>query len=549
MRPLESDDPVRIGAYRLVGRLGSGGMGEVFLGRSGDGGLAAIKTARAEYAQDPEFRQRFAREVEAARRVDGRFTAAVLDADPSAGRPWLATEYIAGVSVTEAVAGRGPLPEASVRALVAGMAAALEEIHRAGITHRDLKPSNVLLADDGPRVIDFGIARTVDHTRITRTGQAFGTPGYMAPEQLRGGQAGPAADVYALAATAVFAASGEGPHGSGELLALIYRTVEEEPQLGSVPAGLRGTLARCLAKDPALRPNVAELRAEFAVGSTLGGGEWLPAELSTLVLGRGEEARATQPYEPPSSGARLVAGPGAPSTAEGGVAPGAGPSRRGLLFAGVGGGVAAVAGTLVAAALVLDERAAARESAAATASAKAGSSAGASASPAASPSATASSPAAASPSASAPATVPADSQGLPAITAGTAFGERPVVAAATGPLPTELISRTLVQGTGPVAGPKDLVTCHYVLQKWGGSRPVDSSYARQEPLSFQLGAGQTIKGWDAAIRGKAAGSRIEFAVPPALGYGSEGAASAGITGTDVLVYVADILTVTKAGQG
>ncbi|MFE0104683.1 N-acetylglucosamine/diacetylchitobiose ABC transporter substrate-binding protein [Streptomyces sp. NPDC059009] len=288
---LEAGDPAEIGSYELLGRLGVGGMGEVFLGRGPDGGLAAIKAARTELAGDLEFRRRFAREVDAARKVDGRFTAAVLGADPRARRPWLATEYIPGVSVTEAVASRGPLPEPSLRALTAGIAAALAAIHAAGLTHRDLKPSNVLLADDGPRVIDFGIARSVAHSQITRTGQVPGTPGYMAPEQLRGSEIGSFTDVYALGATLVYAATGEGPFGHGDVFAMIYRTMEQEANVEGVPgATLRRAVARCLAKDPEARPTVAELQAEFSVPATLRTGEpWLPSGVTALVEQRGAD--------------------------------------------------------------------------------------------------------------------------------------------------------------------------------------------------------------------------------------------------------------------
>ncbi|MFI7319179.1 serine/threonine-protein kinase [Streptomyces venezuelae] len=292
--PLEAGDPASIGAYELLGRLGSGGMGEVFLGRDPDGRLAAIKAARSELADDVEFRRRFAREVDAARKVDGRFTAAVLDADPEARRPWLATEYVRGVSVTEAVVSGGPLPEDSLRALTAGTAAALAAIHGVGLTHRDLKPSNVLLAEDGPRVIDFGIARSAAHSQITRTGQVPGTPGYMAPEQLRGTEVGPHTDVYALGATVVFAATGEGPFGHGDFFAMIYRTMEQEARVDGVPGSLRAAVARCLSKDPAHRPSVADLQAEFSVPATLPEGRtvtWLPREVTTSVRGAvaGEE--------------------------------------------------------------------------------------------------------------------------------------------------------------------------------------------------------------------------------------------------------------------
>ncbi|WP_447040604.1 serine/threonine-protein kinase [Streptomyces sp. DSM 118878] len=324
MEPLGTGDPESMGVYALSGRLGSGGMGEVFLGRAPDGSLAAIKAARPELSHDVAFRRRFAREVDAARKVDGRFTAAVLDADPHAPRPWLATEYIPGVSVSEAVATGGPLPEASLRALMAGTAAALAAIHEAELTHRDLKPSNILLAEDGPRVIDFGIARSVAHSQITRTGQVPGTPGYMAPEQLRGSEIGPHTDVYALGATLVFAATGEGPFGHGDVFAMIYRTMEQEPRLDGVPGSLRTAVARCLAKAPAERPTVASLLAEFSVPATLPEGRpgrWLPDELTTLVRGRAGAAggAVSEPEAVSEPGAR------SPATSAGALPPGVAP--------------------------------------------------------------------------------------------------------------------------------------------------------------------------------------------------------------------------------
>ncbi|MGW6914108.1 protein kinase domain-containing protein [Kitasatospora sp. NPDC054939] len=562
MQPLVAGDPERIGTYELVGRLGSGGMGEVFLGRSADRRLAAIKAARSEYAHDTEFRRRFAREVEAARRVDGRFTAAVLDADPEATRPWLATEYIAGVSVTEAVATAGPLPEASQYALVAGIAAALEAIHGAGLTHRDLKPSNVLLADDGPRVIDFGIARAGDHTQITMTGTAPGTPGYMAPEQLRGTGVGPATDVHALGATLVFAATGHGPYGQGDPLALIYRTIEGEPELDGVPAALRPTVARCLAKDPADRPTVAQLREQFAVGATLPRGQWLPPQHSTMVLGRQEAAHAAAtatalPLVPPAgtfgtsgtgltaatsgdAGTSAGAGAGAVTTA----APAArrGLSRRSLLFAGAGGALAVGGGTIALLRTLgdTDDKGgpSGRQPAPSGSTDPGAAPAADSSDGTAAPEGTSSPPAAADAT-----TPPAEDGPLPAITSGRAFGETPTLAVGRGEAPAELVLRTVVQGSGATVAEGDHIACHYLLQPWDRAEVLDSSFARGEPFTAQIGIGQVIKGWDIALTGKQAGSRLEFAVPPALGYGSQGTGE--IKGTDTLVFVVDILEVRK----
>ncbi|WP_051301361.1 protein kinase domain-containing protein [Actinomadura rifamycini] len=293
--PLEADDPERVGRYRLVGRLGQGGMGRVYLGLSPGGRAVAVKVVRDELAEDPGFRGRFVREVRAARRVTGLFTAAVVDADPDGDPPWLATEYVPGMSLREAVAAHGPWPERSVRALGAALAEALEAVHAAGVVHRDLKPSNILLAEDGPRLIDFGISLAVEGTRLTVTGAALGTPGFMAPEQLRGGDTGPAGDVFALGAVLAHAATGDGPFGGGSAHALNYRVVHEPPNLAALPSDLAHLVARCLAKDPGARPAVSELVAELAADGPSGGSlaeeGWLPGPVT---------AELTREYARPS---------------------------------------------------------------------------------------------------------------------------------------------------------------------------------------------------------------------------------------------------------
>src|SRR5215471_13539911 len=224
-------DPQRIGPYRLVGRLGSGGMGRVFLGRSAGGRLVAVKVIRDELAQDPHFRMRFGREVAAAKRVGGLFTALVVDADVDGPTPWLATTYVAGPSLADAVSAHGPLPSESVLSLAAGLAEGLAAIHAVSLIHRDLKPSNVLLAHDGPRVIDFGISRAAEASVLTRTGLVVGSPGFMSPEQAEGGEVGPASDVFSLGAVLVFAATAVAPFGTGSTAALIYRVVHSLPRL------------------------------------------------------------------------------------------------------------------------------------------------------------------------------------------------------------------------------------------------------------------------------------------------------------------------------
>ncbi|MFC1410709.1 serine/threonine-protein kinase [Streptacidiphilus sp. N1-12] len=255
-------DPLRVGPYRIVGRLGSGGMGWVYLGRSASGRALAVKVVRPELASDPQFRSRFAREVEAARAVSGAFTAAVVDADTEGEPPWLATLYVAGPSLAEAVRTDGPLAEAEVRRLGAGLVEALQAIHAVGVVHRDLKPANVLLAEDGPRVIDFGISLFGGSSSITTVGTVMGTPPFMSPEQFKGELVGPPSDVFSLGAVLAFAATGNAPFGSGT--GVLYRVLHDLPSLESVPAGLRRLVERCLAKNPADRPTTAALLDELA---------------------------------------------------------------------------------------------------------------------------------------------------------------------------------------------------------------------------------------------------------------------------------------------
>ncbi|MFQ6195795.1 protein kinase domain-containing protein [Streptomyces sp. NPDC000405] len=251
----EADDPQYAGRYRLEGRLGSGGMGVVHLARSPSGLRIAVKVVHAEYAVDPEFRARFRQEVAAARRVSGAFTASVVDADPDGERPWMATLYIPGPTLSEQVKRNGPLSSDEVRRLAAGLAEALRDIHRAGVVHRDLKPSNVLLADDGPKVIDFGISRPYDSELRTETGKLIGTPPFMAPEQFqRPREVGPAADVFALASLLVHAATGRGPFESESPYIVAYQVVHDEPDLAGVPDDLVPLIRACLAKEPADRP-------------------------------------------------------------------------------------------------------------------------------------------------------------------------------------------------------------------------------------------------------------------------------------------------------
>ncbi|MGV9879050.1 protein kinase domain-containing protein [Streptomyces sp. NPDC003006] len=263
-----------IGPYRVIRELGAGGMGRVHLAASRSGRAVAVKVVRPELAADPDFRRRFKAEVDAARAVSGAFTAPVVDADPEGPQPWLATAYIPGPSLTDALEAHGPMPEPTLRVLGGGLAEALAAIHRAGLIHRDLKPSNILLTLDGPRVIDFGISRAVDGTVLTAEGQVAGSPGYMSPEQSRGLELTPASDVFAFGAVLAFAATGIPPFGTGAVHALLYRAAYEEPQLTGVPHGLLGIVAACLDKDPARRPTVEQLQAWLRPETTAG---WLGA--------------------------------------------------------------------------------------------------------------------------------------------------------------------------------------------------------------------------------------------------------------------------------
>ncbi|MFF3862597.1 serine/threonine-protein kinase [Streptomyces sp. NPDC002209] len=260
-QPLQADDPPSVAGYRLVARLGAGGMGRVYLSYTRGGRPVAIKVVRPELSEDPAFRRRFRREVEAARRVRGAYTAELIDAEADGVPPWLATLYVPGPSLTEAVARRGPLPVPALLWLVAGVAEALQAIHGAGIVHRDLKPSNVLLAADGPRVIDFGISLASGTTAHTATGTAIGTPQYMAPEQASAGEVTAATDVFALGQTAAFAALGEPLYGDGPAVSVLFRIVHSEPDLSRLPEPLRPLIARCLAADPEERATPAEIVA------------------------------------------------------------------------------------------------------------------------------------------------------------------------------------------------------------------------------------------------------------------------------------------------
>ncbi|MFD3660292.1 bifunctional serine/threonine-protein kinase/ABC transporter substrate-binding protein [Streptomyces sp. NPDC058659] len=332
LQPLLPSDPSVIAGYRLLGRLGAGGMGVVYLGRTANGELAAVKVTHADQADQPDFRARFRREVEAARRVSSPWAVPVTGADPDAPEPWMATAFVAGPSLGEAVTAHGALPERSVRLLGWAVARALAAVHAAGLVHRDVKPGNVLLAVDGPRLIDFGIARATGETALTATDMVVGTPGFLAPEQAeaRTEAIGPAADVFALGCLLAYAATGRPPFGTGAVDALMYRTVHDEPDLTGVPDGLLDLVRSCLAKDPAARPAAAEIGVRLTEDTPGDGADWLPAPVVRTIAERS---------------ARMLALPEIDVTA-----PGTGPadepkrSRRGFLLLASGAAVLAVAG-------------------------------------------------------------------------------------------------------------------------------------------------------------------------------------------------------------
>ncbi|MGW2765587.1 serine/threonine-protein kinase [Streptomyces sp. NPDC001275] len=345
---LRGGDPAEIGGYPLEARLGSGGMGTVFLARTSSGRAVAIKLIHQQFAGDDEFRIRFRQEVAAARRVSGAFTAAVVDAAPEAEQPWMATTYIEGHTLAERIATKGPLNGAELRRLAIGLAEALRDIHRVGVVHRDLKPSNVVLSPEGPRVIDFGISRAVDQQTLTMTGRVIGTPPFMSPEQLQAPRAvGPRSDVFSLGTLLVYSATGRGPFDADSPYMTAYQVVHEEPSLGAVPVALRAVVESCLDKEPERRPSADELLVLLRD---------LPADLGgTDVNGVGagctrdvitQHHFATRATPAPTAPATAPAGPDTGST---GTLIGRSLRRRwrpvlaaAVAVAAIGGGVAAL---------------------------------------------------------------------------------------------------------------------------------------------------------------------------------------------------------------
>ncbi|MFC7796261.1 serine/threonine-protein kinase [Streptomyces cinereoruber] len=296
MMRLRREDPRIVGSFRLHRRLGAGGMGVVYLGSDRRGQRVALKVIRPDLAEDQEFRSRFAREVSAARRIRGGCTARLVAADLEADRPWFATQYVPGPSLHDRVAEEGPLRAADVASIGAALSEGLVAVHEAGVVHRDLKPSNILLSPKGPRIIDFGIAWATGASTLTHVGTAVGSPGFLAPEQVRGAAVTPATDVFSLGATLAYAAMADSPFGHGSSEVMLYRVVHEEPQLHGVPDALAPLVRACLAKDPEDRPSTLQLSMrlkEIAAREAQG----LPVSRPPVQRERSEERSAVRPTE------------------------------------------------------------------------------------------------------------------------------------------------------------------------------------------------------------------------------------------------------------
>ncbi|WP_116210840.1 WD40 repeat domain-containing serine/threonine protein kinase [Streptomyces olivoreticuli] len=315
VEPLGPGDPRRVGPYQLEGRLGAGGMGQVYLAASPGGRKVAVKVIRPELAATPQFRARFAREVDAARQVGGFHTAQVVDADPGAESPWLVTAYIPGATLQQVVVERGPLAPEVVLRLGAGLAEGLAAIHKCGLVHRDLKPGNVILAEDGPRIIDFGIAHDQGAETMTRTGAVIGTYAYMSPEQIRADRAGPASDVFALGSVLAFAATGRSPFDATTVPAIVHRVTSEPPRLDGLFGGLRDLVTACLAKDPADRPSTADVLTRLSVTGAVTAPDVVFNDLPTAP-GADPTAPAADPTTSPAAPAKSL-------------------PRRALLFGGI----------------------------------------------------------------------------------------------------------------------------------------------------------------------------------------------------------------------
>jgi predicted Ser/Thr protein kinase len=496
MGSLRADDPTTIGGYTVRGRLGAGGMGVVYLA-DGPNGPVAVKQLRREYVEERSLRERFRREAAALKLVDAAFTARVLDVDVDAPDPYLVMEYVDGPSLYARVNSLGPLSARTVRALAVGLASALVAIHEAGIVHRDLKPSNVLLSDHGPKVIDFGIAQLADATSLTETGVAVGSPVYMAPEQIDG-QPGPYSDVFTWALTVAFAATGRLPFGNGLTQAVMFRILQNEPDLEGVPTDLQPLLRAALTKEPTDRPTAAELVAALAVEET------------TVAIRRNDAIAAlvADMWEMPVGTAQVVRG------------------RRWVAFGAAG--VAVVAAAALAVVLMINT--------------------GGDGQVANQPTTQLSTP---TPIATTASTTTASGGFCTAndIPVGeTASGKPDIGIPHTCKIPTQLLTKTLKPGSGAGAKPGDKISVNYALVTWSDGKKVDSSYDKGEPFEVtSLGRGDVIKGWDQGLVGAQQGSRLLMIVPPALAYGNTGREV--IKANETMVFVIDVIAVSEGRTG
>ncbi|MFJ8741382.1 FKBP-type peptidyl-prolyl cis-trans isomerase [Embleya sp. NPDC127516] len=560
MSELTADDPSRIGPFRIERRLGQGGMGRVYLGRSPSGRAVAIKVVRPELADDADFRRRFAREVAAARAVGGAFTAAVVDAAPDAPSPWLATVYVDGMSLSEAVAAHGPWPSAESRMLGAGLAEALAAIHGVGVIHRDLKPSNVMLAPAGPVVIDFGISLASEASALTHTGSTVGSPGFMSPEQCGGLAIGPASDVFSLGAVLVFAARGEGPFGTGPTPALLYRVVHNPPALDGVPPALLPLLSACLAKSPEDRPTAAEVLTELAVTTVPGSGRrrWLPDGVAEAIAGRAETgdgvdagAAASPAATPDAEGVAHTAHPPHPPHASAPVGPPADDQplppippppvtapptpfapppttsgtrrrpRRVLTAA-----VAAIVVTAAVVAALLATREDGRDHRNATGTG------------AVSPKPVVTTPGIGAPPSggTAPTSPSATSTGDD-----TSRGAPDMRRLTLGPA-DKMDVRVLALGSGAEVKAGQRVEVRYTGFYYADGVVFDSTWTSGSTSSFAIGVGQLIQGWDEGLVGQRVGSRVQLVIPPGKAYGA--APPGDIRPNATLVFVVDLLAAT-----
>ncbi|MFF7251120.1 FKBP-type peptidyl-prolyl cis-trans isomerase [Embleya sp. NPDC008237] len=556
MSGLTADDPSQVGPFRIERRLGQGGMGRVYLGRSPAGRAVAIKVVRPELADDADFRRRFAREVAAARAVGGAFTAAVVDAAPDAPSPWLATVYVDGMSLSDAVAAHGPWPIAGLRMLGAGLAEALAAIHGGGVIHRDLKPSNVMLAPDGPVVIDFGISLASEASALTRTGSTVGSPGFMSPEQCGGLAVGPASDVFSLGAVLAFAARGEGPFGTGPTPALLYRVVHNPPALDGVPAALVPLLSACLAKAPGDRPAATEVLAELAVTAAPEPRKhwWLPDGTADTVAGRVESggaadagAGAGAADTPAAEGGTDAAQPPHALPTVGGpprydqplppippppVAPPpkpfapppttSGTRRRPRRVFAVAVAAVVVTAAVVAALLATHDD---------TGGHRTATGAGA-----VSPK-----PEITSFTGSAPASGGTTSPGPAATGLDTSRGAPDMRRLTLGPA-DRMEVRVLAPGSGAVVRAGQNIEVHYTGFYYSDGAVLDSSWTRGNTFTVTIGVGQVIPGWDEGLVGQRVGSRVQLVLPPAKAYGNT--PPQGIRPDATLVFVVDLLAAT-----